>query len=65
MSRTEVSADTLSITHIFDGEEVVTGGDDGQVWIGTFASHVQAVEFVTYLQTRTNGRVIGISRADK
>jgi hypothetical protein len=37
-----VSPGTLSVTHIFEGEEVVTGGEDGQVWIATFASAPEA-----------------------
>lgn len=35
--REKVNPSTLGVTHIFDGEEVVTGGDYGQVWIATFA----------------------------
>lgn len=40
-----VNPETLSVTHIFDGEEVVTGGDDGQVWIATFANKAVAESF--------------------
>lgn len=40
--------ETLEITHIFDGEEVVTGGPDGQIWIATFASRIAAEHFVRY-----------------
>jgi len=43
-----VTPDTLSVTHIFDGEEVVTGGHDGQVWVATFASANAAEHFVRY-----------------
>ena len=41
-------SDTLSVTHIFDGEEVVIGGDDGQIWVATFASANAAAHFVQY-----------------
>jgi hypothetical protein len=37
-----VAPSTLEVTHVFEGEEVVTGGDDGQVWIATFASAQEA-----------------------
>lgn len=43
-----VHQDSLSITHIFDGEEVVTGGADGQVWVATFASALNARDFVGF-----------------
>lgn len=39
---------TLSVTHICDGEEVVTGGADGQVWIATFATKLAADAFVRW-----------------
>jgi hypothetical protein len=42
-----IDTDTLGITHIFDGEEVVTGGVDGQVWIATFSCPVLARMFIT------------------
>ena len=32
----EVDPETLAVTHIFDGEEVVTGGPDGQTHVATF-----------------------------
>lgn len=38
--------DTLSVTHIFDGEEVVSGGADGQEWVATFASVIDAEHFI-------------------
>lgn len=41
---------TVSVTHIFDGEEVVTGGDSGQIWIATFADPVAAAWFVKFAQ---------------
>jgi hypothetical protein len=44
----KVNPSTLSVTHICDGEEVITGGDDGQVWIGTFADRSMAAHFVNY-----------------
>jgi hypothetical protein len=43
-----VTPDTLDVTHIFDGEAVVTGGEDGQVWVATFASDIAAEHFVRY-----------------
>ena len=46
-----VDVDTLTATHIFDGEEVVLGGEDGQVWIATFASRSEADGFVGYLKS--------------
>lgn len=44
----KVNPSTLSVTHIYDGEEVVTGGDDGQTWIATFADRSMAAHFVSY-----------------
>jgi hypothetical protein len=41
---------TLTVTHIFDGEEVVTGGADGQIWIATFATRLAADAFVRWCQ---------------
>jgi hypothetical protein len=41
---------TVSVTHIFDGEEVVTGGDSGQIWIATFADRVAAEWFIKFAQ---------------
>lgn len=40
--------DTLYITHVFDGEEVVRGGITGQVWVATFASAIAAEHFIRY-----------------
>lgn len=57
-----VHANTLAVTHIFDGEEVVTGGTDGQVWIATFANASAAEGFV-HLAKREKYYVLGI-RAD-
>lgn len=42
----EVPVHTLSRTHICDGEEVVSGGEDGQTWIATFADSRMAAYFV-------------------
>lgn len=47
-----VTPETLSVTHIFDGEEVVTGGPDGLVWVATFASRNAAEHFVWYCVER-------------
>lgn len=41
-----VAGHTLGVTHICGGEEVVTGGIDGQVYIATFVSHEAAELFV-------------------
>lgn len=57
----EVEASTLHITHIFDGEEVVCGAEDGQVWIGTFASTVSAERFIEW-NKRANLTVRGLRR---
>jgi hypothetical protein len=43
---------TLSRTHIFDGEEVVTGGDDGQAWVATFADPTTADLFMQWCRAR-------------
>lgn len=52
--------ETLSITHIFDGEEVVTAlVDDGPVWIATFGSYSEADEFVKSLQREPGTTVVG------
>lgn len=48
MSAELVTPDTLYRTHIFDGEEVVRGGRDGQVWVATFCSALAAEHFITY-----------------
>lgn len=45
-----VHPSTLTVTHICDGEEVVTGGEDGQVWIATFAQSALAHIFVRHTQ---------------
>jgi hypothetical protein len=42
-----VDPGTLTITHVFNGEEVVMGGEDGQVWIATFADATEAARHVT------------------
>lgn len=44
----KVNPSTLGVTHICDGQEVVTGGDDGQTWIATFADRSMAAHFVNY-----------------
>lgn len=51
--------ETLSITHIFDGEEVVTAGEDGQTWIATFACYLEADEFVKGLKAVPGTTVVG------
>lgn len=37
-----VDPGTLTITHICDGEERIMGGEDGQVWLATFADATEA-----------------------
>ena len=46
-----LDVDTLTVTHIFEGEEVVRGGEDGQAWVATFASRGEADGFVGYLKS--------------
>jgi hypothetical protein len=41
-----VEAETLSITHVCDGAEVVVGDEDGQAWVATFATRITAQQFV-------------------
>ncbi len=50
--RVQVDPSTLAVTHIFDGEEIVSGGEDGQVYIATFASASAAEFFVFAAQLR-------------
>jgi hypothetical protein len=45
-----VTPASLSITHIFEGEEVITGGEDGQVWVATFASAAEAQYYIDMLR---------------
>lgn len=40
--------DTLYVTHVCDGEEVVRGGADGQTFVAVFASKIAAEHFVRY-----------------
>lgn len=46
----QVYPDTLSITHICDGEEVITGGKDGQVYVATFCDARAARDYVNVAQ---------------
>jgi hypothetical protein len=62
MTLEAVRPGTLAVTHICDGEEVVTGGDDGQVWIATFAQNALAQVFVRHTQA-THEVVFGERRA--
>lgn len=48
----KIAVSTLSVTHVFDGEEAVTGGEDGQVWVATFAEAAEARNFVLYKQAQ-------------
>lgn len=48
MSIERVNPLTLTVTHICEGEEVVTGGDEGQVWVATFADAFEALKFIAY-----------------
>lgn len=42
---------TLAITHVCDGEEVITGGHDGQTYIATFACEVAARAYIDLART--------------
>jgi len=46
----KVDKETLSITHICDGEEVITGGDDGQTYVATFAHRWTANVFIALVK---------------
>jgi hypothetical protein len=46
----KISTDTLDVTHVFDGENVVTGGTDGQTWVATFSTMTLARLFITDVQ---------------
>jgi hypothetical protein len=48
MTVERVSPMTLIATHVCEGEEVVTGGADGQVWVATFADAFEALKFIAY-----------------
>lgn len=50
MSLEKVDPNTLYITHIFEGEEVVAGGEDGQAYVASFASHAAAGQYVEQMQ---------------
>lgn len=43
--RVLVDPASLYVTHIFDGEEVVRGGEDGQAYVATFTSFQTAKAF--------------------
>jgi hypothetical protein len=43
-----IDTNSLYVTHAFVGEEVVSGGDDGQNWVATFASRTLADRFVAW-----------------
>jgi hypothetical protein len=48
-----VDVNTLSVTHIFDGEEVVHGSSDfGESWVATFADAEVARLFVEIVRER-------------
>jgi hypothetical protein len=49
-----VEASTLVITRVYCGEYVVTGGDDGQVYVATFADRVLAQAFLEWMQQTNN-----------
>jgi hypothetical protein len=59
-----VDPSTLYVTHIFEGEQVVRGGEDGQVWVATFASRLQADLFVSMAKIGPH-IVSGLIRADR
>lgn len=56
--RIPVFVETLSVTHICDGQEIVTGGDDGQSWVASFASRMAAEMFVMTVQRMHPGALI-------
>lgn len=43
-----VDPNSLQITHIFDGEEIITGGNYGEIYIATFASRRGAEQYVEF-----------------
>lgn len=43
-----VDPETLFVTHIYDGEEIVCGGEDGKTWVATFADAHVAEVFVRF-----------------
>lgn len=55
---------TLTVTHICDGEEVVTGGADGQQWVATFATARHAEFFVKAVQETMIGRYLELPDPD-
>lgn len=61
--RRSVRTSTLAITHVFSGEEVVTGGDDGQAWVASFADPLEARLFVDW-QKRNFATVAGDTGTD-
>lgn len=48
----KIQTSSLTLTHIYDGEEVVSGGEDGQAWVATFCSRTLAAEFILDKQSR-------------
>jgi len=53
---------TLSVVHVFAGENVVTGGEDGQGWVASFADQNAANDFVRDRKW-DDGEILGVSRA--
>lgn len=62
--RVGVFPSTLIVTHVFDGEEVVRGGDDAQVYIATFSDSEQAEKFIK-LATAAGETVYGHRGRDR
>lgn len=47
-----IETSSLALTHIYDGEEVVSGGPEGQAWVATFCTRTLAAEFILFVQSR-------------
>ena len=56
-----VESSTLAVTHIFDGEEVITGDDDGQVYVATFATKQEAERYIE-LKRKSGANALGVKQ---
>lgn len=57
--RVEVPPDTLSVTHVCDGQEIITGGADGQTYVATFASRLTADMFIDMCRAASAKNIFG------